>query len=85
METLPSINNSSRIPDFEGGFGGGGGSGNGGHLSRILILFSLLLIFSIIFIVLFVTQMKHQQQEDLSLNGLEILKHDLFTPPTLLA
>lgn len=49
------------------------------HISRILILFSILLIISILFILIIVSHRKNFKQLD------KPIKHDLFTPPALLA
>lgn len=51
-----------------------------GHLTRILIIFALLLVLSIIAIGIFVSREKRNVH-----NSDPPIKHDLFTPPTMLA
>lgn len=50
-----------------------------GHLSRILILFTIMLLLSILLITFFVSKRKNDTQTDIP------IKHDLFTPPTMLS
>ena len=50
-----------------------------GHLTRILTLFTLMLLLSILLITFFVSKRKNNTEPDLT------IKHDLFTPPTMLS